>query len=261
VDRLRTKLRLLYFGPEPGSRNFRLALLAIDLLLLIFFVVTTFMRDAPWMVTANIAIAALIGTDFLARFWVHDRKLRYFRQVATWADMAVIAALLLPALAENVLFLRVLRMLRLLRAYHGLDDLRELSSTFRRHEEVIEASINLTVFIFLMSAAVFVLQVSHNPGINNFVDALYFTVSTLTTTGFGDVVMYDPAGRLLAVAIMVVGVALFIRLARAIFRPEKRRHDCPQCGLDEHDTDAAHCKRCGHEIDLTEAAGRKTAAE
>ena len=260
VESLRNKLRLLYFGPEPASRNFRLALLAADLLLLAFFVASTFMRDAPWMTAANLAVAALIAMDWLARLWVHDRKLRYFRQAATWADLAVIAALLLPAVVENVLFLRVLRLLRLLRVYHGLDDLREMSSYFRRHEEVIEAIINLTVFIFLMSAVVFALQVSHNPGINNFVDALYFTVSTLTTTGFGDIVMYDPAGRLLAVAIMVPGVALFIRLVRAIFRPEKRRHDCPQCGLDEHDTDSAHCKRCGHEIVLKPTAPAREAA-
>jgi hypothetical protein len=91
------------------------------------------------------------------------------------------------------LFLRVLRLLRLLRAYHVLDDLRELSSRFRRYEEVIDAVINLLVCIFIMSASVFVLQVSHNAAINNDIDALYFTVSTLTTTGFGDIVMSDPA--------------------------------------------------------------------
>jgi voltage-gated potassium channel len=253
LDRLRTELRLLYFGPKPVSRNFRLVLLGADVLLLGFFIATTFMRDEPWRVQVDLAIAVLIGTDFLARLWVHDRKLRYFRQPSTWADIAVIAALLLPALVENLLFLRALRLMRLLRAYHVLDDLRELSGYFRRHEEVIEAIINLVIFIFVMSAIVFVLQVSHNPGINNYVDALYFTVSTLTTTGFGDIVMNDPAGRVLAVFIMVVGVALFIRLVRAIFRPETRHHVCPQCGLEKHDMEAAHCMRCGHEIVLKPA--------
>lgn len=250
IDRLRTQLRLLYFGPSPASRNFRLVLVVIDICLLAFFITTTFTREAPWMPAADFGIAVFIAADFVIRLWLHDRKLRYFRQVSTWADVAVIVSLLLPAFFQYVLFLRVLRLLRLLRAYHVLDDLRDMSKGFRRHEEVVEAIINLLVFIFAMSAIVFVLQVSHNPGINNYVDALYFTVSTLTTTGFGDIVMYDTAGKLLAVAIMVFGVALFIRLVRAIFRPEKRRSDCPQCGLDEHDFDAAHCKRCGHEITL-----------
>jgi voltage-gated potassium channel len=235
-------------------------LLAVDVLLLGFFIVTTFMRNAPWIVTADLAIAALIGVDFLARLSVYERKLRYFAQLPTWADIVVIVSLLLPALVENLLFLRVLRALRLFRSYHVLEDLRELSAFFRRYEEVIEAVVNLVVFIFVMSAVVFVLQVGHNPAINNYIDALYFTVSTLTTTGFGDIVMNDPAGRLLAVAIMVLGVALFIRLARAIFRPEKRRFDCPQCGLEEHDVDAAHCKRCGHEIVMKRPTPEQEAA-
>jgi voltage-gated potassium channel len=248
--RLRTQLRLLYFGPSTGSRNFRFILVAADVLLLAYFIATTFMREAPPIRGADLAIAAFIAADFAIRLWLHERKLRYFQRLSTWGDIAVIVALLVPALVENLLFLRVLRLLRLLRVYHALDDLRDLSNGFRRHEEVIDAVINLIVFIFVMSAVVFVLQVSHNPGINNYVDALYFTVSALTTTGFGDIVMYDPAGKLLAVAIMVFGVALFIRLVRFIFRPEKRRSDCPQCGLDEHDFDAAHCKRCGHEITI-----------
>jgi voltage-gated potassium channel len=32
-------------------------------------------------------------------------------------------------------------------------------------------------------------------------------VTTLTTTGFGDITMEDPAGRLLAVLIMIFGVS------------------------------------------------------
>lgn len=248
VESTRNWLRLLYFGPGAHARNFRLVLVAVDIGLLAFFVATTFMRGAPWLAKANLVIAALLALDFAIRLWLHDRKMRYFRQLSTWADMVVIASLLLPAVVENLLFLRVLRLLRLLRAYHVLDDLRELSAGFRRHEEVIEAVINLVVFVFVMTAVVFVLQVGQNSEIKNYVDALYFTVSTLTTTGFGDIVMYDPAGRLLAVAIMIFGVALFIRLVRAIFRPEKRHSECANCGLDEHDFDAAHCKRCGHEI-------------
>jgi len=82
------------------------------------------------------------------------------------------------------------------------------------------------------------------------VDALYFTVSSLTTTGYGDIAMTTNTGRLLAVAIMVVGVGLFLRLARAIFMPAKVRHKCPECGLLKHDPDAIHCKHCGEVLKI-----------
>lgn len=126
---------------------------------------------------------------------------------------------------------------------------------FARNEEVVQSIINLLVFIFVVTALVYVSQVDVNPSIRNYVDALYFTVTTLTTTGFGDITLVGSAGRLLAVLIMIFGISLFIRLAQTIFRPSKVRHVCPNCGLSRHDPDAVHCKHCGHLINIeTEGA-------
>ena len=109
---------------------------------------------------------------------------------------------------------------------------------------------NLGVFVFFVTALVFVLQFGDNPGIRDFVAALYFTVSALTTTGFGDIVLTGTLGQLLAVMIMIVGVALFLRLAQAIFRPQKVAYTCPSCGLSRHETDAIHCKHCGEPLKI-----------
>lgn len=257
IEEIRTKLRLLYFGSEAHSRYFRLFLLAIDVLLLGFFAVGSFYYQAPWHKTVDVVIAVVLACDWLARLWLYDRKRRYFRQVATWTDVAVIASLVLPVFAENYLFLRVLRFMRLFHSYHVLRDLRAEFRLFERHQEVIEAALNLLIFVFVMSAIVYVLQVRINPGINNYVDALYFTVATLTTTGFGDIIMRDTSGRLLAVFIMLVGFSLFFRLAQAVFQPTSRRHECPDCGLNRHDHDAVHCKHCGRVIKIeTEGAAK-----
>jgi voltage-gated potassium channel len=178
------------------------------------------------------------------------------RQIYTLADILVIFTLLLaPLLSTNFSFLRVLRALRLLHSYHVLRDLRRETAIFRRNEEVIVACVNLFVFIFVTTALVFTLQYGRNPGIESYVDALYFTVATLTTTGFGDITMEGDAGRLLAVVIMVVGVALFLRLAQTIFQPRKIRHTCPDCGLTRHEPDAVHCKHCGKTIRIETAGG------
>jgi voltage-gated potassium channel len=179
------------------------------------------------------------------------------RQLYTITDVLVILSLLLaPLVTQNLAFLRVLRTLRLLHSYHVLRDLRRDTPFFRRNEEVIVSSVNLGVFIFLVTALVFVLQFGDNPDIDGYIDALYFTVATLTTTGFGDIILTGNLGRLLAVFIMVVGVALFLRLAQTIFRPQKLSHPCPECGLSRHEPDAVHCKHCGHVLKIeTEGAG------
>jgi len=91
--------------------------------------------------------------------------------------------------------------------------------------------VNLFAFILVTTSFVFVLAFDEGAGIAGYVDALYFTVATLTTTGFGDIRMTTPGGELLSVFIIVVGVALFVQLVRAIFQPSKIKHKCPECGL------------------------------
>jgi voltage-gated potassium channel len=83
-----------------------------------------------------------------------------------------------------------------------------------------------------------------------FVDALYFTVATVTTTGFGDITLPGTLGKLTSVVTMIIGISLFVRLAQAVVRPHKVNFPCPQCGLQRHDVDAVHCKACGHLLNI-----------
>jgi hypothetical protein len=46
-------------------------------------------------------------------------------------------------------------------------------------------------------------QYKSNPLIANYVDALYFTITCLTTTGVGDITLRGTSGRLLSVIIML----------------------------------------------------------
>ena len=50
----------------------------------------------------------------------------------------------------------------------------------------------------------------------------------------------------MSIAIMLVGITLFLRLAQAFIRPSKVAYPCDRCGLQKHDPDAVHCKACGN---------------
>ena len=63
-------------------------------------------------------------------------------------------------------------------------------------------------------------------------------------------ILVGSTGRMLAVVIMIVGVALFLRLIQSIFRPNRVRFECPDCGLTRHDIDAVHCKHCGRQLHI-----------
>lgn len=236
----------LYRGESRRARRFRYALLAFDAVTIAFFILTAPLALTEPILIADFVIGTIILLDYLARLWIAPDKLRMLRQIYSLADLLVIVSLLAaPIIDQNLAFLRVLRALRLLHSYEVLRDLRQGAGFFRRNEDVIVRAVNLLVFIFIATGVVFNYAFGRNADIDSYLAALYFTVSTLTTTGFGDIVLHGTAGRLLAVLIMVVGVALFIRLAQAMFAPAKVRHTCPDCGLDRHEPDAVHCKHCG----------------
>jgi voltage-gated potassium channel len=256
MEKLKKKIDLLYTGISKKAAMFRYLLMGFDVCTIVFFIATVAREPTRTILAADLVIGSLILADLLSRFWISQNRTRMLRQIYTMTDVVVILSLLLaPLVSQSFGFLRVLRTLRLLHSYHVLRDLRRDTPFFRRNEDVIVSAVNLGVFIFFMTTLVFVLRVDSDPDIVGYVDALYFTVSTLTTTGFGDIVLTGTTGRLLAVVIMVAGVALFLRLAQTVFRPSKLRHKCPECGLNRHDVDAVHCKHCGHLIKIeTEGA-------
>jgi len=242
---LRETIRRLYFGDDARARTFRYSLIGFDVVTIAVFLISPLGGHQQWMIVLDLVIGILLSVEFAARLYAQRSPLRHLLSLTTAADLIVILSLLLPVLLENFAFLRIARALRLLRSYHLLRDLRADSKWFRQHEDIIQRTVNLGVFIFIVTSVVYVTQHHINPQISSYIDAMYFTITTLTTTGFGDITLAGPGGRILAVIIMVVGVGLFLRLLQAIFRPNKVRFECPDCALRLHDADAVHCKHCG----------------
>lgn len=235
-----------YEGGSPLAHRFRYALLVADTLSVLYVLLsTTILPESLITKLLDIVFGAYIGVDFLARLWIARKKGPFLLAPLNMADLIAMFSFFAPYLGREFTFLRALRILRLLRSYRLLKTLREDFDIFRRHEDIILSSINLIVFIFLMTELVLVSQVGRNPGISSFLDALYFTVATLTTTGFGDVTMQGRDGRVIAIVVMIFGVSLFLRLIQTMFRPSKVRFTCAACGLYLHESDAVHCKHCG----------------
>jgi voltage-gated potassium channel len=242
----------LYSGHGKWPSIFRWSMLVFDLVTITLFLVHPVISwhggdpeaRAVWL-AIDIAIAAVIAFDLVARFYIERHKLKFFLHVTNLADLVVAATLLVPFVAQNMVFLRVFRVVRLVRAFEFLDQRHSFSKWLNYNSFVVSKAVNLIVFVFIVTAFVFVDQAGKNDKIITYLDALYFTLSTLTTTGFGDITMVGVPGRWLSIVMMVLGVTLFLQLIRAIAIGDKLRHECPACSLGLHERDAAHCKRCG----------------
>lgn len=247
---LRSRLRNLYEGTSEAGDRFRYALLGFDVLTVAYLIATSFLPRGLHTVAIDVSIGLVFLVDVLARLWISRRPLKDLFSLWGVADVLAVVSLLLPFWGEGLAFLRVLRLYRVFHSEQTIHQLREDISGFRRNEMTFRAAANLLIFIFAMTALVYQTQNSTNPLITNYSDALYFTVTTLTTTGFGDITLVGTSGRLLAVAIMIVGISLFLRLVQVALRPPKADFRCPTCGLLRHDHDAVHCKACGTVLNI-----------
>jgi voltage-gated potassium channel len=248
--RLRVHLRELYHGWSPRAVRFRYGLLVFDLVTIGFVVASSFFFGHPAVEALDLLFGVLILADFVARLLATRAPLNELFHPLGIADLIVIFSFLAPLAGENFAFLRVVRALRLFRSYQLVSRLRRDFPFFRRNQDAVFSVVNLIVFLLIMTALVHATQMGRHPEIRNYADALYFTVTTLTTTSFGDITLESTSGRMLAVLIMIFGVSLFIRLVQTLFRPQKVHYECPECGLTRHDPDAVHCKHCGVTIHI-----------
>lgn len=242
---LRNRLRTLYESHGPVGDRFRYGLLAFDLATVAWLVASSFLPRGPQTAAIDIAIGLVFLADLMARLWIARRPAREIFSLWFLADLLVILSLLVPIWGEGLAFLRVLRLYRIFHSPQTLAQLGDDIPGFRRNETALRAGLNLLIFLFAMTGLVYQTQSAINERIGNYVDALYFTVTTLSTTGYGDVTLVGNSGKLLSVGIMIIGIGLFLRLVQVIFRPRKVQFTCPTCGLARHDPDAVHCKACG----------------
>jgi voltage-gated potassium channel len=86
----------------------------------------------------------------------------------------------------------------------------------RRRESAVWAAVFVSIIV-VFGASIAVLELERGAGgnINSAEDALWWSMTTITTVGYGDRYPVTTEGRLVAVALMIVGAGLFATLSGA----------------------------------------------
>lgn len=244
--RIRARLRALYHGASRTAVRFRLAVLTIDLIIVAFFIAAPLLKHVGLaFYIVDYLVAAILACDLAARALAYSNIRDWLKRPIVWVDLFILATLLFPAWLFNLGFLRVIRLWTLVSSDFFW---RTVGSKYddTRVEDTTKAVVALVTFVFVATGFVYTGFMGRYEGISGWVDALYFTVTSLTTTGYGDILLPGIWGRLVSIVIMLVGVTLFVRLGQTLLRPHKVRYPCEKCGLQVHDPDAVHCKACGN---------------
>ena len=155
--------------------------------------------DLPgWLLTTLDAVTVIAWpvflADYLLRLALAEHRWRFVRQ--NWLDGL---AVLLP-------LLRPLRIISLVRVARVLD--RELTSTL--HGRVAAyVSLTASLVVFMASLAVYDAERdAPEASITSYGDAVWWALTTITTVGYGDRYPVTGEGRLVAVLLMLGGIAL-----------------------------------------------------
>ena len=156
--------------------------------------------------TVDFVIALVFLSDFLIGLAASPQKGAYFRR--NWTDLLAS----IPITEAMFQSLRALRLLRLIRVIRLLARLRRLSVTAEsvaaRSSRYVYAATISTVVVLMASTSFFTAEVAHNPDVSNYFDAVWWTVVTATTVGYGDIYPVTVLGRIIAMILMMIGIGL-----------------------------------------------------
>jgi voltage-gated potassium channel len=225
------------------------------------FVAQTFDISEDVRLSLNYLDNTILGTfvlEYLLRLWCAEEKVKYFLSLYAIIDLLAILPFLLGAI--NLPFIRLLRWFRILRLIRII----ESRSLFDHKTEDIAILFRIifTLFaiVFVFSGLVYQIEHPSNPKFHNFLDAFYFSVFTMTTVGYSDVMPQSEAGKLTTVLMVLTGIALipvqlgelFKRLVVSANEGDRKESDreiiCSGCRWSLHDADAKFCKVCGTKL-------------
>jgi voltage-gated potassium channel len=182
--------------PEPRlerwERRAEWPLAVVGLIFLVDYSVDVLARPhgvAHSALTAVETVAwALFAIDYFARLVLAEDRRRWF--VRHLLDLAIVA---LPVLRP----LRLLRLAVLIRALQGA-----VGSAVRGRVAIYTVS-GAVLLGYVASLAVLDAERGHNPQFKTFPDAVWWSISTLSTIGYGDKVPITVSGRCIAVVLML----------------------------------------------------------
>jgi len=155
--------------------------------------------------TIDTAVCGVFFLDFLIQLYRAESKLTFLK----WGWIDLIASV------PNSDFLRwgrLVRVLRIIRFFRGIRSLQKiLRMVFQDRIETGAVSLGLTLFLLIAftSVSILICEGHADGNIKTAEDAVWWSIVTVTTVGYGDKYPVTTEGRILGSVLMIAGVGMF----------------------------------------------------
>ncbi|MEA2029817.1 MAG: ion transporter [Campylobacterota bacterium] len=130
-------------------------------------------------------------------------KLEYIFSLSAIIDLLAIIPTYRPLRVLRIFML--FRVFKLLRYFHSMNEF--IKVLIYKKFEFITLILLLLFILFVSSVAIYIFEGTHNPKIDNFFDAIYWSLVTISTVGFGDITPVTTEGKLIAMVVILSGIA------------------------------------------------------
>ena len=168
--------------------------------------------DQKFLIAVNVIVFVAFAIDYLVELAITFNKIKYVK--SQWASLLIVISqflALLPALG----FLGILRGARALRVVGTISRVIGIGAASKEQgrkffkEKAASVAFGLSGFTLITSAVAFTIAEDVGDGrrVQSFFDSLWWSASTITTVGYGDIYPVTTAGRIIAVFTMLIGVS------------------------------------------------------
>jgi voltage-gated potassium channel len=270
--KVKKNVHILLHPTEGNSRwdkilnGFLITLILLNLMALMLETEQSFYQKHKYFFDSFDKISVgIFSLEYILRLWscTHDPKyhhwlwgrLKYMVSLEAIIDLVAILPYFLSSFItldlRELRLLRLVRLLRIFRLASYMKATKVIVNVFKnRFQELLIAFIMTSGLIIIAACLMYFAEHNAQPEkFKSIPDTLYWSVTTLTTVGYGDMVPITGIGRLLTGIIAMAGVALFALPAgiitagflEEISKSRRSRHIiCPHCGkpvdIDTHTT-------------------------
>ncbi len=268
IEVLKSKLYIIVYGTNTISgRAFDLFLLGIIVLSVILVMLETVQGfDVKYhnqVVFLEWIITIFFTLEYILRLVITKKPLKYVFSFYGIIDLIAILPMYLSFFITGTSVLAIIRAFRLLRLFKILNHPKFTGQSMHLKDAMLASRGKILVFMyFMLISSVFIgsaMYVIEGPesGFTSIPVAIYWTIVTLTTVGYGDISPVTGLGQFLASFVMILGYGIIavptgiVSAEFAMYRPKKISSStkvCTECGERKHAKKAKFCQTCGEKM-------------
>ena len=209
IEQKKDKTKLRGFLDSKGVDFAIILLVVLSVVLLVLE--WSFDLDKSWLYTlyfVDFIVAFIFLIEFSLSTYASDNKVKYMKD--NWMDL--VASIPIPTYGElRILrFLKILRLIaRLRKLTKSIDDIKEEEY----HIPYLKIALVFITAVLLFSSIFYEYERGINPAVGSYFDAIWWTVVTSSTVGYGDVAPITIPGKIVAMVLMLFGIGLFASIS------------------------------------------------